>query len=56
MLSIVIPIYNEEGLIDDLVKRTVSALEAFVSDFEILFVDDGSEDQSLRYLLEWQKK
>ncbi len=55
MLSIVIPIYNEEGLIDDLVKRTVSALEAFTSDFEILFVDDGSEDKSLQYLLNWQK-
>jgi len=55
MLSIVIPIYNEEGLIDDLVKRTVSALEAFTSDFEILFVDDGSEDKSLQYLLNGQK-
>ncbi len=55
MLSIVIPIYNEEGLIDDLVKRTVSALEVFTSDFEILFVDDGSEDKSLQYLLNWQK-
>ena len=56
MLSIVIPIYNEEGLIDDLVKRTVSAMETFTTDFEILFVDDGSEDRSLQYLLNWQKK
>lgn len=56
MLSIVIPIYNEEGLIDDLVKRTVSALEAFITDYEIIFVDDGSEDRSLQYLLNWQNK
>jgi len=56
MLSIVIPIYNEEGLIDDLVKRTVSALEAFVTDYEIIFVDDGSNDQSLKYLLNWRKQ
>ena len=56
MVSIVIPIYNEEGLIDDLVKRTVSAIEAFTTDFELLFVDDGSEDRSLQYLLSWQKK
>ena len=56
MLSIVIPIYNEEGLIDDLVKRTVSALEGFVSDYEIIFVDDGSEDQSLKLLLNWRNK
>ena len=56
MLSIVIPIYNEEGMIDDLAKRTVSALEAFVADFEIIFVDDGSVDGSLQLLLNWQKK
>ena len=56
MLSIVIPIYNEEGMIDDLVKRTVSALEAFVTDFEIIFVDDGSVDGGLQLLLAWQKK
>lgn len=56
MLSIVIPIYNEEGLIDDLVKRTVSALEAFITDYEIIFVDDGSEDRSLKFLLNWQYK
>jgi len=54
MLSIVIPIYNEEGLIDDLLNRTVSALEAFTSDYEIILVDDGSEDQSLPNLLKWQ--
>ena len=56
MLSIVIPIYNEEGLIDDLVKRTVSALESFITDYEIIFVDDGSDDRSLQYLLNWQIK
>ena len=54
MLSIVIPIYNEEGLIDDLLNRTVSALDAFSSEYEIILVDDGSEDQSLPNLLKWQ--
>jgi len=54
MLSIVIPIYNEEGLIDDLLERTVSALAAFTSDYEIIVVDDGSEDRSLPNLLKWQ--
>src|SRR5665647_1926994 len=54
MLSIVIPIYNEEGLIDDLLGRTVAALNAFISDYEIIVVDDGSEDRSLPNLLKWQ--
>jgi len=54
MLSIVIPIYNEEGLIDDLLERTVAALEAFTLDYEIIVVDDGSEDRSLPILLKRQ--
>ena len=56
MLSIVIPIFNEENLIDDLVNRTVSALEAFIQDYEIIIVDDGSEDRSLEYLLKQQNQ
>jgi polyisoprenyl-phosphate glycosyltransferase len=56
MLSIVVPIYNEEELIDELVKRTVSALESFISDYEIIFVNDGSKDDSLEYLLKWKKE
>ena len=50
------PIFNEESLIDELVKRTVSALESFISDYEVIFIDDGSTDQSLNKLLSWQKK
>jgi polyisoprenyl-phosphate glycosyltransferase len=56
MLSLVIPVFNEEKLIDELVKRTVAALDAFISDYEILFVDDGSIDGSLHSLLNWQNK
>ena len=56
MLSLVIPVYNEEGLIDNLLGRTVSALEAITSDYEIIIVDDGSQDRSLEYLLNWQIK
>jgi polyisoprenyl-phosphate glycosyltransferase len=56
MLSLVIPIFNEESLIDELVKRTVSALESFISDYEVIFIDDGSTDQSLNKILFWQKE
>ncbi|HEY3389699.1 MAG TPA: glycosyltransferase family 2 protein [Prolixibacteraceae bacterium] len=56
MLSIVVPIYNEEGLIDDLLNRTVPALESITPDYEIIIVDDGSEDRSLSSLLKWQNK
>jgi len=54
MLSLVIPVYNEDDLIDELVKRTVTAIESFISDYEIILVDDGSTDRSLDLMLEWQ--
>lgn len=56
MLSLVIPIFNEEKLIDELVTQTSSALDAFIKEYEVLFVDDGSTDGSLDRLLFWQKK
>jgi polyisoprenyl-phosphate glycosyltransferase len=56
MLSLVIPVFNEEKLIDELVNRTLTALGAFINDYEILFVDDGSTDDSLGKLLSWKKK
>jgi polyisoprenyl-phosphate glycosyltransferase len=56
MLSLVIPIFNEEKLVDDLIKRTISSLESFVNEYEVIFVDDGSTDQSLGKILSWQLK
>ena len=55
MFSLVIPIYNEEKLIDELLKRTISSVESFASDYEIIIVDDGSSDKSLDILMQWQK-
>jgi glycosyltransferase involved in cell wall biosynthesis len=56
MLSLVIPIFNEEKLIDELVNRTLSAVESFSPDYEVIFVDDGSTDLSLDRLLHWRKQ
>jgi polyisoprenyl-phosphate glycosyltransferase len=56
MLSLVVPIFNEEKLIDELVRRTISAIESFETDYELIFVDDGSTDQSLNRILYWQQK
>jgi polyisoprenyl-phosphate glycosyltransferase len=51
MLSLVIPIFNEEKLIDELVKRTISSIESFTKEYEVIFVDDGSTDSSLEKIL-----
>jgi polyisoprenyl-phosphate glycosyltransferase len=52
MISIVIPIYNEEENIHHLQKRLVEASPLWVEDFEIIFVDDGSIDNSLKLMRE----
>ena len=52
MFSLVIPVFNEEKLIDELVRRTISAIEAFTADYEVIFVDDGSTDSSMQSILE----
>ena len=51
MFSLVIPVFNEEKLIDELVRRTISAIEAFTADYEVIFVDDGSTDSSMKSIL-----
>jgi dolichol-phosphate mannosyltransferase len=51
MFSLVIPVYNESQLIDDLVTRSVAAVESFTGDYELLFIDDGSTDDTVKRLL-----
>jgi dolichol-phosphate mannosyltransferase len=56
MFSLVIPVYNEEKLIDELLSRTVVSVESFAAEYEIIVVDDGSTDSSLSLLLNWQSQ
>lgn len=49
-LSIVVPVFNEEEIIETLVARMVSAAESVTPDYEIIFVNDGSRDKSLEKL------
>lgn len=44
--SVVIPVMNEEGNVRELAERLVRVLEATGRAFEIVFVDDGSRDQT----------
>ncbi|KAF0227796.1 MAG: family 2 glycosyl [Beijerinckiaceae bacterium] len=45
-LSVVVPVFNEGENIEALIARLVPVLEATVATFEILFVDDGSRDDT----------
>ena len=44
MISIVIPIYNEEANIDKLTESILTALSGI--EYEVLFINDGSTDSS----------
>jgi glycosyltransferase involved in cell wall biosynthesis len=45
-VSVVIPVFNEELTIGDIVARTRSTLEQFKLPYEVLVIDDGSVDRS----------
>jgi polyisoprenyl-phosphate glycosyltransferase len=49
-LSVVIPVYNEAENIPVLFGQLITVLEGANIDFEIVFVDDGSGDESVRRL------
>lgn len=46
-LSVVVPLYNEEGNVVELHQKILTALEKLGRPFEIIFVDDGSRDGTL---------
>jgi dolichol-phosphate mannosyltransferase len=50
MISLVIPVYNEEILIFDLFERVKNAMEAIHEEFEVILVDDGSTDSTFEKL------
>jgi undecaprenyl-phosphate 4-deoxy-4-formamido-L-arabinose transferase len=50
MISLVIPVYNEEANLPRLIERLRSVMQTTVRSYEIIFVDDGSRDNSLSVL------
>ncbi len=50
MISVVVPVYNEEGNLLLLMDRLETALRQTGRPYEIIFVDDGSRDGSLEVL------
>ncbi|HEY1578660.1 MAG TPA: glycosyltransferase family 2 protein [Terracidiphilus sp.] len=54
MVSVVIPIYNEEELIEQLNEALSDALKGVVDEWEVVYVNDGSTDSSLDLLKKLQ--
>src|SRR5207237_9767462 len=49
-LSVITPVYNESDNIEPLLTRLVPVLERCAASFEIIFIDDGSTDDTLECL------
>ena len=55
-LSVVIPVYNESASLPKLFERTFPALDKLNRPYEIIFVNDGSKDDSIKQLQEMYEK
>jgi glycosyltransferase involved in cell wall biosynthesis len=51
-ISVVVPVYNEEGNLPLLISKLVEVLKNLGRSYELIFVDDGSSDGSRRILKE----
>ena len=54
-LSVIVPAYNEEKLIQATLDGLYSFLSARSETFEIVVVDDGSQDRTVAAVKDWQK-
>ncbi len=50
LLSVVVPVYNEQEVIAETAKRLRGVLDGMSVDYEIVFVNDGSRDGTLSVL------
>jgi undecaprenyl-phosphate 4-deoxy-4-formamido-L-arabinose transferase len=55
-LSVVIPVFNEEANLNELISRCLTTCSSLGKTFEIILVDDGSSDRSAQILTEAAEK
>lgn len=56
LVSIVVPVYNEEDNIRHFYDAICQVMEGSGYDFELMYIDDGSKDRSREILLELEEK
>ncbi len=56
LVSIVIPLHNEEECIEDMYAALKSVMDAEDNDYELLFIDDGSTDRTLELLEPFEQR
>jgi polyisoprenyl-phosphate glycosyltransferase len=55
LVSVVVPIFNEQEGLEELHRRLESALEKIDGRHEVVYVDDGSGDRSARIIEGWAR-
>ena len=57
-ISIIIPVYNSEGILKNLIERIKSSLKKNCPDlvYEIIFINDFSSDESWKIIKESSEK
>src|SRR5690554_6713902 len=55
-ISVIIPIYNKQQIIDELYTRLQQTVSQISENYELIFVNDGSKDHSLLELLKLTEK
>ena len=55
LISVVVPVHNEEEVLPDLHERLRSSLAGLPGPYEVVYVDDGSTDGSARLIEAWAR-
>ena len=55
-ISIIVPCYNEEEVLEIFYKKITEVSEGINADFEYIFVDDGSKDRTLKIIRGYSEK
>lgn len=50
--TLIVPCYNEQGNVENFLREAVKAMSEYTADYEIIFVNDGSKDDTPKKLRE----
>ena len=56
LISVIVPLYNEEEVIHESYRRLSDVLSAMEEDYELIFINDGSRDKTFSMAKEIQEK
>ncbi len=52
-LSVIVPVYNEQDNLDYLFQRLLAVLDQIATPYEVICINDGSKDDTLKRLLDY---